>query len=73
MLVAAIGQPFNNSNERGLYETKDGGKTWEKILYISDAIGVHRSMVSISNGHSIMTSDIKEISTVIRNGNVNNK
>ena len=34
---------------------------------------VHRSFVSISNGHSIMTSDIKEISTVIRNGNVNNK
>ena len=40
VLVAAIGQPFNNSNERGLYETKDGGKTWEKILYISDSIGV---------------------------------
>ena len=34
---------------------------------------VHRSFVSISNGHSIMTSDIKEISTVIRNGNGDNK
>ena len=34
---------------------------------------VHRSFVSISNGHSIMTSDIREISTVIRNGNGNNK
>ena len=34
---------------------------------------VHRSFVSISNGHSVMTSDIKEISTVIRNGNGNNK
>ena len=39
----------------------------------SSYIGVHRSMVSISNGHSIMTSDINEISTVIRNGNGNNK
>jgi len=39
----------------------------------SSYIGVHRSMVSISNGHSIMTSDITEISAVIRNGNGNNK
>ena len=40
VLVAAIGQPFKNNTERGLYETKDGGKTWDKILYISDSIGI---------------------------------
>ena len=34
---------------------------------------VNRSFVSISNGHSVMSSDIKEISAVIRNGNGNNK
>ena len=34
---------------------------------------VHRSFVSISNGHSVMTSDISEMSAVIRNGNGNNK
>ena len=34
---------------------------------------VHRSFVSISNGHSVMSSDISEISAVIRNGNGNNK
>ena len=34
---------------------------------------VHRSFVSISNGHSVMSSDIREISAVIRNGNGNNK
>ena len=39
----------------------------------SSYIGVHRSMVSISNGHSVMTSDITEISAVIRDGNGNNK
>ena len=36
-------------------------------------IGVHRSIVSISNGHSVMSSDIREISAVIRDGNGNNK
>ena len=39
----------------------------------SGYISVHRSFVSISNGHSVMSSDIKEISAVIRNGNGNNK
>ena len=39
----------------------------------SSYIGVHRSVVSISNGHSVMSSDIREISAVIRNGNGNNK
>ena len=34
---------------------------------------VHRSFVSISNGHSVMTSDVKEINAVIRNGDVDNK
>ena len=39
----------------------------------SSYINVHRSMISISNGQSIMTSDISEISAVIRDGNGNNK
>ena len=34
---------------------------------------VHRSFVSISNGQSVMSSDVKEINAVIRNGNGNNK
>ena len=34
-------------------------------------VGVHRSVVSISNGHSVMSSDIREISAVIRDGNSN--
>ena len=39
----------------------------------SSYIGVHRNVISISNGHSVMVSDISEISAVIRNGNGNNK
>ena len=30
--------------------------------------GVHRNVVSISNGHSVMSSDIKEISETIKDG-----
>ncbi len=38
--VAAIGQPFNNNKERGLYKSTDRGKSWDKILYLSDSIGI---------------------------------
>ena len=39
----------------------------------SSYVGMARNVVSISNGHSVMSSDIREISAVIRNGNGNNK
>ena len=32
-----------------------------------------RNVVSISNGHSVMSSDISEISAVIRDGNGDNE
>ena len=34
---------------------------------------VHRSFVSISNDNSVMSSDVREINAVIRNGNGDNK
>ena len=39
----------------------------------SGYVSVHRSFVSISNDNSVMCSDIREISAVIRNGDVDNK
>lgn len=38
--VAAIGQAFNANEERGLFKTIDGGKTWSKVLYFSAEVGV---------------------------------
>jgi photosystem II stability/assembly factor-like uncharacterized protein len=37
--VAAIGNPFKPTNERGVYRTIDGGKTWQRVLYVSDSTG----------------------------------
>ena len=39
----------------------------------SSYVGMARNVVSISNGHSVMSSDIREISAVIRDGNGDNK
>ncbi len=38
--VAAIGNAFAPDPERGVFRTKNGGKSWEKVLFISDTIGV---------------------------------
>jgi len=37
--VAAIGQAFEANEERGVFKTEDGGKTWNKVLYHSDTVG----------------------------------
>jgi len=37
--VAAIGHPYGPNQERGVFRTKDGGKTWEKILYVNEKTG----------------------------------
>ncbi|MFW5947822.1 MAG: WD40/YVTN/BNR-like repeat-containing protein, partial [Gemmatimonadota bacterium] len=38
--VAAIGNPFGPNPERGLFRTRDGGATWENVLFISDSTGI---------------------------------
>ena len=37
--VAALGHAFGTNEERGVFRTKDGGHTWEKILYKSEKAG----------------------------------
>ena len=36
VFVAAVGDGFGTNPERGIYRTKDGGRTWEQVLYKSD-------------------------------------
>jgi photosystem II stability/assembly factor-like uncharacterized protein len=38
--VAAIGHPFGPSEDRGIYRTRDGGQTWEKIFFKHEQAGV---------------------------------
>lgn len=37
--VAAYGPVWSSGGERGIYKTNDGGKTWERILFVSDFTG----------------------------------
>ncbi len=37
--VAALGHIFGPNEERGIFRSKDGGKNWEKILFVNDRTG----------------------------------
>jgi photosystem II stability/assembly factor-like uncharacterized protein len=37
--VAVQGALWSNSEERGVYKTTDGGKTWNKVLYVNPSTG----------------------------------
>ena len=37
--VAAIGNLWKPNTQRGIFRSMDGGKNWEKILYVSDKAG----------------------------------
>jgi photosystem II stability/assembly factor-like uncharacterized protein len=39
VFVAAVGNAFAPSRDRGVYRTRDGGRTWEKVLFVSDSTG----------------------------------
>ena len=37
--VAAVGNPFVPNPERGVFRTRDGGASWQRVLFISDSTG----------------------------------
>src|SRR4051794_40188964 len=37
--VAAVGHLWGSNADRGVFKTADGGKTWQKVLYVDDHTG----------------------------------
>jgi photosystem II stability/assembly factor-like uncharacterized protein len=37
--AAALGNPFGPNPERGVYRTRDGGESWENVLFLNDSTG----------------------------------
>src|SRR6478609_4274704 len=47
--VAAMGDAFKNNDERGIFKTTDGGKSWKKVLYVNDGVGAMDVEVQTGN------------------------
>ncbi|MFK5890745.1 MAG: glycosyl hydrolase [Flavobacteriaceae bacterium] len=54
--VAALGHPYGNNEERGVFKSIDGGNTWKKVLYVSDKSGAIDLILDRNNPKIIYAS-----------------
>jgi len=54
--IGAIGSPWGEHEERGVYKTIDGGKTWNKILYATNKTGVGDMVMDPSNPNKLIVA-----------------
>ncbi|MEM7132030.1 MAG: glycosyl hydrolase [Chloroflexota bacterium] len=47
--VAALGHAFGPNDERGIFRTRDGGATWERVLHKSATAGSHDLAMDLNN------------------------
>jgi photosystem II stability/assembly factor-like uncharacterized protein len=49
LFVAAIGHLYAPSAERGVFRSKDGGKSWQKVLYKDENVGAVEVVIDPTN------------------------
>src|SRR5207245_10441820 len=56
VFVAALGHAYGPNTDRGIYRTRDGGKTWEKVLYLDDRTGGIEVVFDPQNPHILFAA-----------------
>ena len=54
--VGAIGSPWGEHPERGVFKTTDGGKTWTKSLFVNNKTGAADLVVDPSNPNKLIAA-----------------
>jgi photosystem II stability/assembly factor-like uncharacterized protein len=54
--VGAIGSPWGEHPERGVYKTTDGGATWKRILFVDDKTGCADLVMDPSNPNKLFAA-----------------
>lgn len=54
--VGALGNTWAESPHRGVYRTTDGGKTWQKILYVNQTTGAGDLVMDPSNPNHLLAA-----------------
>src|SRR5438105_3314592 len=54
--VSALGHPYARNAERGVFRSKDGGATWEKVLYRDDHSGAVDLCLDPHNPQTLYTA-----------------
>jgi len=54
--VAALGHVYGDNEQRGVFRSKDGGNTWEKVLYVSEKAGAADLIIDRTNPNVLYAS-----------------
>ena len=60
VIVAVLGHLWSTNKNRGLYQTTNGGKTWQQVLYKNDSTGANDIVIAPSNP-KIMYASLWEV------------
>ena len=61
--VAVMGHLYSENEERGLFKTTNGGKTWEKVLYIDSGTGVIDIVINPKNPNELYAASYEKVRT----------
>nr|WP_321357911.1 hypothetical protein [uncultured Draconibacterium sp.] len=61
--IASMGHLFSKNKERGVFKTIDGGKNWDKVLYVDDETGVTDLVINPSNPDILYAATYEKIRT----------
>ena len=54
--LAVVGSPFGDSDQRGVYRTRDGGETWERTLFVDARTGAADLVMDPRNPNKLIAS-----------------
>ncbi len=54
--VGAIGSPWGEHPERGVFKTTDGGKSWSKVLFVNNRTGVADLIMDPTNPNKLFAA-----------------
>ncbi len=56
VFAAALGSPWGPNEDRGIFKTSDGGKTWKKVLYVNNLTGAADLVVDPDNPNKMIAA-----------------
>jgi photosystem II stability/assembly factor-like uncharacterized protein len=66
VFVAAMGDLYGKTPDRGIYRTTNGGTTWQKVLFVSDSTGAIDIVINPKNPDTLYAALWERIRTINR-------
>jgi len=61
IFVAAVGSYFGKDNDRGVYRSRDGGQTWQRVLFVNDSTGAIDLVIDPQNPQKLFAATWERI------------